>query len=110
MDNLREGIIRYLEKESGVVKGKSPVLASSDVLESIFGKYKFFSNRGPLKEIRRMILLIPLLTINITREGIKDALENIKNLELKKWEEEIFGQSMLSKRRMLFSRKSAGII
>jgi hypothetical protein len=110
MDNLREGIIRYLEKESKVVKGKSPILASSDVIESIFGKYKFFSNRGPLKEIRRMILLIPLLTINITRDLIKEAFKNIKNLELKKWEEEIFGQSMLSKRRMLFSRKNAGII
>ena len=110
LDNLREGIIRYLEKEIAVVEGKNPLLASSDVIESIFGKYKFFSNKGPLKEIRRIILLIPLLTINITRDFIQEALEKIKNLELKKWEEEIFGQSMLSKRRMLFAQKSAGII
>ena len=110
LHNLREGIIRYLEKESAALEGKTPILASSDIIESIFGKYKFFSSRGPLKEIRRMILLIPLLTINITRDLLKAALENIRNVDLKKWEEEIFSQSMLSKRRMLFGRKSAGII
>lgn len=110
VDNLREGIIRYLEEQSTLVEGKNPILASSDVIESILGKYKFFSKKGPLKEIRRIIFLIPLLTIKITRDFIQEGLEKIKNLELKKWEEEIFGQSILSKRRILFARKSAGII
>jgi hypothetical protein len=85
VNNLRDGIIRYREKQSTLVGGKNPILASSDIIESIFEKYKFFSKKGPLKEIRRIILLIPLLTINITRDFIKEALEKIKNLELKKW-------------------------
>jgi hypothetical protein len=110
LNNFQEEIIKYLQKESSVIEGKNPILASSDIIESIFGKYKFFSNKGPLKQIRRTILIIPLVTINITRDFVKEALENIKNIDLKKWEEEIFGQSMLSKRRILFARKSAGTI
>lgn len=103
LNNLREQIIRYLEKESDVIPGQNPMLASSDIIESIFGKYKFFSQRSPLKELRRLILIIPLSTIDLTRDFIKEALENIKNIDLKQWEEKLFGQSMLSKRRILLT-------
>ena len=77
-------------------------IISSDVIESLFGKYKSFSQKSSLKEIRRMILIIPLSTIEITREFIKEALEKIKNIDVKDWEERTFGQSMLSKRKMAF--------
>ena len=36
-------------------------IISSDVIESLFGKYKLFSQKSPLKEIRRMILTISYL-------------------------------------------------
>ncbi len=103
LKNFREEIIRYLEKETYVIPQKNPMLASSDIIESIFGKYKFFSQRSPLKQLRRIILIIPLSTIDLKRDFIKEALENINNTQLKQWEEKIFGQSMLSKRRILFA-------
>ena len=76
---------------------------STDVIESLFGKYKSFSQKSPLKEIRRMILTIPISTLEITREVIKKALSTVKNVDIKDWESRTFGQSRLSKRKIAFN-------
>ena len=49
-----------------------------------------------------MILIIPLLTIEITTDFVKQGLETVSNLELQQWKEEILGASMLSKRKIAF--------
>ena len=81
---------------------EKPVLTTTDVLESLFGKYKYFSSRCPLKDLRQMILTIPLSTINFTKDIVKTALETIRGIELEEWVHQVFGQSMLSKRKTLF--------
>ena len=73
------------------------------LIESLFGKYKLFSQRSPLKEIRRTILTIPLATLEITQSLIKQALSNVKNSDVTDWERENFGQSQLSKRKIAFN-------
>ena len=50
-----------------------------------------------------MILIIPLSTLKITREFIKQGLEKVKNDDIKDWSERTFGQSMLSKRKIAFN-------
>lgn len=49
-----------------------------------------------------MILAIPLSTIKITKELVKKGLSMVKNIDLEKWEKEIFGTSTLSQRKMAF--------
>jgi len=67
------------------------------------GKYKNFSTRCPFKEMGQMLLTICISTMNLTANVIKDALETISFEDVEVWLEEVFGQSMLSKRRALFS-------
>lgn len=50
-----------------------------------------------------MLLTIPILTMNLTKTLVKQALETIRGLDLSEWVNEIFGQSMLSKRQAVFS-------
>ncbi|UKP01058.1 hypothetical protein [Nostoc sp. UHCC 0870] len=78
-------------------------MAASDIIESIFGKYKHFSSRCPLKQIGQMILSICLCTMNLTTSVVKQALENVRYIDLKDWSSQVFGQSMLSKRKIVFS-------
>ena len=78
---LREKIAEYLGEEIRNIEGNETLIMSSDVIESIFGKYKLLSKKGPLKEIRRMILAIPLSTIKITKELVKKGLSMVKNKE-----------------------------
>jgi hypothetical protein len=50
-----------------------------------------------------MILSISLCTMNLTKTFVKQALESIRYIDLKDWASEAFGQSMLSKRKIVFS-------
>ncbi len=59
--------------------------------------------KNAVKEIRRMILTIPLATLEITRDLIKQALSTIKNADVTDWETQTFGQSTLSKRKIAFN-------
>ena len=100
---FREKIKEALKEELSIIGEDEIRMISSDVIESLFGKYKLFSEKSPLKEIRRMILTIPLATLEITRELIKQALSTIKNADVTDWETSNFGQSTLSKRKIVFN-------
>ncbi len=103
INKFQKKIEESLKREIEMLKEDEIRIMSTDVIESLFGKYKSFSKKTSLKEIRRMILTIPLSTLEITREFIKQGLEKVKNVDVKDWESKTFGQSMLSKRKIAFN-------
>lgn len=103
INKFQKKIEESLKREIEMLKEDEIRIMSTDVIESLFGKYKSFSKKSSLKEIRRMILTIPLSTLEITREFIKQGLEKVKNVDVKDWESKTFGQSMLSKRKIAFN-------
>ena len=103
LEPFKEKIFKYLKSQINLIKDSESILGTSDVLESIFGKYKHFSARCPFKDFRQMLLIIPLFTMNLTHDVIKKALETIRSIDLSQWINQSFGQSMLSKRKTVFS-------
>ncbi|WP_013334783.1 hypothetical protein [Gloeothece verrucosa] len=97
-----EQILTYLNQQIHSTHSL-PLLATTDVLESIFGRYKYFSERSPIKELRSSLLTIPLTTINFTPEFIRNALTTVRSVDLSQWVNKTFGQSQLTKRKILFS-------
>lgn len=95
---FKEKILQYLHQEVNRLQTniEQSFLATTDILESLFGKYKEFSARCPLKELRQMLLTIPLSTMNLTSDIIQKALETIGGNALEKWLNETFNPSMLS--------------
>ncbi len=51
----------------------------------------------------QMVLSICLCTMNLGTSVIKQALENVRHIDLKDWSSQVIGQSMLSKRKIVFS-------
>jgi len=100
---FRQNIIEYITIETNKIPEGRTIIATSDIIESIFGKYKHFSSRCPLKQIGQMILSISLCTMNLATSVVKQALENVRYIDLKDWASQVFGQSMLSKRKIVFS-------
>lgn len=98
---LKQQISDYLTFEGSQIPEGSTLLGTSDVVESLFGKYKNFSSARPLKEIGTIILTIPLCTAKITSDFVKKALETIRSIDVKAWSQSVLGLSMLSKRRIL---------
>ena len=104
LQSFLEKITAYLTREISLVQEDLTFLGTSDVLESIFGKYKRFSARSPLKDLRQMLLTIPLSTMTLTADVVRKAgLETVRGHELQQWLHQVFGQSMLSKRKTLFA-------
>jgi hypothetical protein len=92
----------YLKSESAGIGEGEIWLASSDVLESLFGKYKLFSQRSPLKEVSRWVLTLPLLTVKLSRELIRQALESVSTQRMEQWVAEHFGPSAFARRKAAF--------
>ncbi len=78
-------------------------LATSDIIESLFSKYKSFRRNAPFSEINEMILSLVLSTTQITTDLISSAMENITNQDVIDWIKSNFFPSILSKRKQAFS-------
>ena len=90
-----------LTADDSALEPQHTLLATSDVIESIIGKYKLFSTHRPLHDIGSLILIIPLLTTQLSTALIKNAMESVKALDVQRWANDLFGPSTLSKRRSL---------
>ena len=79
-------MVRSVSRENTLLddddQDERTILATYDILESIFGKYKHFSQRCPLSDLRSMLLTIPLSTLKLTRDVIKQALETVRGIDL----------------------------
>ena len=98
--SLREflrGLKGYLEKEGSKVPVGQSWLGTSDVIESLFGKYKCFLEKSPDGEVGASVLALPLLTVDLTAELVHEALLTVSAQDVRSWAEEIIGPSNLSK-------------
>lgn len=109
VQKIQARIEEYLVDEVKKIPAELILLGTSDVIESLFGKYKIFAQRRPIKELGASILLIPLSTIEITLDLVKEAMESISFIDVVAWAKSIFGSSMLSRRRSLNSVANSDI-
>jgi hypothetical protein len=101
---FREQVLTYLDREGTKIPEGQTLLGTSDLIESVFGKYKLFSAERSLKEIGKMVLMIPVFTARITCDTVQKAMESVRQIDVETWSNRVFGQSMLSKRRTVFSQ------
>ncbi len=102
-------LLDYLERETAALPSDKPWLGSSDMIESLFGKYKLFSAKSPLKHMDHLILTLPLLTTKLTAQLIKTAMETVSFNAVENWYRKVFGPSPLAKRRAVFQEKIVDI-
>ena len=87
----------YLEKEGSKVPVGQSWLGTSDVIESLFGKYKWFLEKSPNGEVGASVLALALLTVDLTAELVHEALLTVSAQDVRSWADEIIGPSNLSK-------------
>jgi len=71
---LSSWIDRHLRIQRNLSIGQLPLLVSSDVVESLFGKFKTIVQRNPQAELNRLVYIIPLLCGTHTSAEIDRAL------------------------------------
>jgi hypothetical protein len=97
--DFRTRMLQHIEHEAAKLPAGATWLASSDIIELVFGHYKAFTARGPLKEVGRMVLLIPALLSQLTAPRMRGAIRSVRTVDVKQWVHAHLGPSMLARRR-----------
>ena len=83
---------------------ESPLLGSSDVIESLIGKAKQRLEAQGRNELNKSILLIPCMCGELTPGLVAEALTTVRVQDVTTWVSENVGDTMQSKRRREFPR------
>jgi rhodanese-related sulfurtransferase len=105
--DFTDRILAQVAREAAKIPSGQTWLASSDIIESVFGKYKTFTSRSPLKEVGRLVLAIPAFITDLTTSVIRDAMESVRTLDVERWVKTHLGDSMLARRRQAFRMPAA---
>ena len=81
---------------------------SSEVLESIIGKYKTLQGEQGQFGATSMLLAIGAFVGRLTVEGIRTALQTINAGALKTWEQTNLGSTIQSQRKQAFPSRNYG--
>ena len=102
---IRKEVSHYLQHYVPVVElSGSPLLGSSDVIESLIGKAKQRLEAHGRSELNKSILLIPCLCGELTQDLVAEALTTVRVQDVTTWVSENVGETMQSKRRREFPR------
>ena len=101
---FRKTVLLAVRNEAFKVPLGETWLGCSDVIESLFGKYKQISTRSPLKTMGHLLLTLPLMTTSIKVDLVKQAMEKVSERKLAQYSNDCFGYSALAKRKRAFPK------
>jgi hypothetical protein len=90
--DFRTRLLEHVDREAAKLPAGANWLASSDIIESVFGHYKTFTARGPLKEVGRLVLLIPAFLSELSAPVIREAMTSVRGIDVEQWVEQPIGR------------------
>jgi hypothetical protein len=94
---------RQLSIQARLGVGQMPLLVSSDIIESLFGKFKVVLARNPRSEFNRTVLALPAMCGTLTNEDVERGLRSISHTDLLNWGREHIPQTQ-HQTRVAFNR------
>ena len=95
-------VMEFLEQQVARVPLGQNYLGSTDIIESLIGKFKLLNFRVAVNGINQSALLFGSITAQITPEKIKTAMETVPWSKVKQWFEEKVPLSNWAKRCQAF--------
>lgn len=105
-DGLKKYIQDYLERNKKKLPDLEKIICSSDIIESTFGKFKYNTSKSPNGAITEGCLSVANYGKNFEINEIKNAMEETRIVDIKKWREENLPVSTQQKRRKLLKSAS----
>ena len=85
-----------------LTKGEA-YLGCSDIIESLFGKYKNCGSENSMFGITKSILIIAAATSKLNSNTVKEAMEFSVYNDIQNWSKSVVGESDFSRRKIAFS-------
>jgi hypothetical protein len=100
--HIQERVQGWLDKHIAIQQEmtKLPALVSSDIIESLFGQFKYIISRGSCAEMNRSVLFIPAMCGNLDNEVITRLLDKTEQKDVIQWDRDNIGQTLNQKRRV----------
>lgn len=96
---FQKKLASILNEEGQKVPDGQHYLGSSEIIESLFGKFKELEDHHAHSGLTSLVLAIPALTGKIDEIKIDAAMKEIKTTDVKNWLDKNLGETFLSKRR-----------
>jgi len=105
--HVRQRLTRWARRQLNIQArlgvGQMPLLVSSDIIESLFGKLKVVLARNPKAEFNRIVLTVPCLCGTATEAAVAEALKNVTHRDLERWTKENVPETQ-QQARLAFNR------
>ena len=103
---MAKNVTTFLRDQGAALPDENAWLGCSDIIESIFGKYKLFTSRTPLAEMGKAVLIIPAMTAELCPWEIAKAMATISTADVNLWLAKNVGKSLVAQRIKLLGTKS----
>jgi hypothetical protein len=103
---LKRRIDKWFDDHLAIQKrlGLKSMLVSSDVIESLFGRFKSLLERGTAMDMNRSVLLLPALCGEINEPTLAAALRSTPHRDLAQWDQTNIPYTQARKRRDFMRR------
>lgn len=101
--SLRQELLEFVEEESTKPRAGERLLGTSDVLESLFGKYKHLEDTQAKGGFTGLILSLGALVGRQSAAWVQQALESTPTKKVTAWVKSKLGATLSSKRRKIFA-------
>lgn len=98
---FKKEVKQYLQANWKEELGEDSLICTSDIIESVFGKYKNEMGKNPQNGITGSCLNIPSYGKQLSSQEILVALNKTKVIDLKEWKNENIKEQLLKKKKML---------
>lgn len=102
--SFKQSLNDYLQRQTEALPGSDQILCCSDVIESLFGKYK---NKGGCRTITDDILNIAAYGKNLTPQDVETALLATSTKDIADWKTNFTIESALKRKQKIFQNMAA---
>lgn len=81
-------------------------LGVSDIIESLFGKYKYYCSENALMGMTQSILIIAAATMELGINPVREAMNSHRYSDVQSWSRHDIGESDFCKRKKAFRQVS----
>lgn len=98
--------VKCAQKQGPISPLCQPIIASSEIIESIFGKFKHRSLKDPKRGFSAIALIIPLFCWKFSPFDVFKAMNTISTKDIEKWEEQNLTKKGYKSFRNVFKKKT----
>jgi hypothetical protein len=102
---MESALIEFVAAQSGQARDEEHLIGSSEVLESLIGKYKRLQGTHSQGGVTPLLLAIGAMVMNLTTQTIAKALTAIRTRDALQWCREHLGITLTAQRRHAYQEQ-----